>query len=248
MIVFWLFVARSVASAVFTVTAKKPVYSVVGLLVELRRAGDHVPHALGGVPGRHPDRRLQRRDPDPVRVRHRAALERRRSRSTIGPRSFAGGRRRRGDRSALIALALVVFGITQRPATIAPAAGVALPGPVGTAASSAASPTSATRSSRINLLPFEITALHPDGRGHRRRPARRRFAVRRSSSGCGASARRSSRIRRSTRPCSRRASLGARLVSDAGLPVASTITSLFRRCCSSSASSASSSGAIRSSC
>ena len=65
-----------IASAIFTVTAKKPVYSVVGLLLNfIALAVTYLTlHAefLGG----DADHRVQRRDPGVVSVRNRAAFER----------------------------------------------------------------------------------------------------------------------------------------------------------------------------
>lgn len=157
MIVFWLLSLALVASAVFVITAKKPVYSVVGLLANFAAlaimyltlsaeflAVIQIVVYSGAILV--------------LFVFVIALLSSGVAPFTMGPDRLpaaAGG----GAIAALIALALVVFGITQRPATIAPAPGVALPGPVGTANTFGSVADFGNALFTVYLLPFEITAL-----------------------------------------------------------------------------------------
>ena len=159
MIGFWVLGTVIIASAIWTVTAKKPVYSVVGLLCKLCRAGRAVPYALRRVPGGHADHRLLGRDPGAVRVRDRAALQRRRAvRAGAQPLAEdrgAGHRARRSSgsaswrtRSARSALSRAAF----------PVSGSNL-GPVGNADVFGSVADFGKALFTVQLLPFEVTAF-----------------------------------------------------------------------------------------
>jgi len=157
LIVFWLLSLALVASAVFVITAKKPVYSVVGLLANFAAlaimyltlsaeflAVIQIVVYSGAILV--------------LFVFVIALLSSGVAPFMMGPDRLpaaAGG----GAIAALIALALVVFGIAQRPVTIVPAAGTALPGPVGTANTFGSVADFGNALFTVYLLPFEITAL-----------------------------------------------------------------------------------------
>ena len=198
------------------------------LLLNFVALADHsTSRCIGRVFGRDPDHRVLRRDPDAVRVRDRAALQRHeavrdRARTACRDRALSGAcvvraRRLCRDRRA-----------TRRAVFVA-------------GARSPARPATRTSSARVadfgkalftaHLLPFEVTALRADGRGHRRRrcwPATKRRR------------RRAAQAQRARADRARRGSAIA--------PMNAPVEALHRRrrrSCSSSASSASSCGAIR---
>ncbi|HXP93305.1 MAG TPA: NADH-quinone oxidoreductase subunit J [Candidatus Binatia bacterium] len=157
MIVFWLLALALVASAVFVITAKKPVYSVVGLLANFTAlaimyltlsaeflAVIQIVVYSGAILV--------------LFVFVIALLSSGVAPFLVGPDRLpaaAGG----GTIAALIGLALVVFGITQHPATIGPAGGAAPVGPVGTAGAFGSVADFGNALFTVYLLPFEITAL-----------------------------------------------------------------------------------------
>jgi NADH-quinone oxidoreductase subunit J len=157
LIVFWLLALALVASAVFVVTAKKPVYSVVGLLANftalaimyLTLSAEFLAViqivvysgailvlfvfviallSSGVVPFLLGPDRL--------------------------PMAAAGG-----AIAALIGLALVIFGVSQHPAPINPAVTSPTLAPVGTAGTFGSVADFGNALFTVYLLPFEITAL-----------------------------------------------------------------------------------------
>jgi NADH-quinone oxidoreductase subunit J len=157
LIAFWLLALALVASAVFVITAKKPVYSVVGLLANFSAlailyltlsaeflAVIQIVVYSGAILI--------------LFVFVIALLSSGVAPFPVGPDRMpaaAAG----GAIAALIALALVVFGISQHAAPIAPAAGAAPPAPVGTAGTFGSVADFGNALFTVNLLPFEITAL-----------------------------------------------------------------------------------------
>ncbi len=157
MIVFWLLALALVASAVFVITAKKPVYSVVGLLANFVAlaimyltlsaeflAVIQIIVYSGAILI--------------LFVFVIALLSSGVAPFTLGPDRLpvaAAG----GTIAAVLALALVVFGIAQRPPQITPIAGGAPPGPVGAAGAFGSVADFGNALFTTNLLPFEITAL-----------------------------------------------------------------------------------------
>ncbi len=157
MIVFWLLALALVASAVFVITAKKPVYSVVGLLANFTAlaimyltlsaeflAVIQIVVYSGAILV--------------LFVFVIALLSSGVAPFMVGPDRLpaaAAG----GTIAALIGLALVIFGITQHPAPIGAAAGTASLGPVGTAGTFGSVADFGNALFTVYLLPFEITAL-----------------------------------------------------------------------------------------
>ena len=154
MIAFWILATVLVASAVWTIAASKPVYSVVALLAELCGARRALRDALGRVPGGHTDHRLLRRDPGAVRFRHRAAEQRRDAvcdRSESPAENLAAGAAFVGSGRAS---AFLIFALS-KAATIAPRP----TGPVGAANVFGSVADFGTALFTVQLLPFEVTAL-----------------------------------------------------------------------------------------
>ena len=144
-----------IASALFTVTAQKPVLQRRRAAGQLHRAGGDLPDAARRVLGSDPDHRLQRRDPDLVRVRDRAALERREAVRRPAPIG------RRGVSYPAVAFAVIGLGgdrVAARPLGACTRSDVAGPDRRKPACS-ARSPTSGHALFTRNLLPFEITAF-----------------------------------------------------------------------------------------
>jgi NADH-quinone oxidoreductase subunit J len=157
LILFSLLAAALVASAVFVVTAKKPVYSVVGLLANFAAlaimyltlsaeflAVIQIIVYSGAILV--------------LFIFVIALLSSGVTPFTLGPdrmpAAIAGG-----VVATLLALGLVIFGVAQAPPVIVPAQSAAVSGPVGTAGTFGSVADFGTALFTTNLLPFEITAL-----------------------------------------------------------------------------------------
>lgn len=156
MIVFALLALALVASAVFVITAKKPVYSVVGLLANFTALA--IMYLTLSAEFLAVIQVIVYSGAILILFLFVIAL------LSSGVAPFALGPDRLpaalggGIIGALLALALVVFGITQRPPAFSPMAGPALPGS-GRANAFGSVADFGNALFTVNLLPFEITAL-----------------------------------------------------------------------------------------
>jgi NADH-quinone oxidoreductase subunit J len=157
LITFWLLAAALVASAIFVITAKKPVYSVIGLLANFAAlaimyltlsaeflAVIQIIVYSGAILI--------------LFVFVIALLSSGVAPFTLGPDRIPaalGG----GAIASLLALALIVFGVGQVPPAIVPAHASVITGPVGTAGTFGSVADFGTALFTVYLLPFEITAL-----------------------------------------------------------------------------------------
>ena len=118
-----------------------------------------VPDARRGISGGHSDRRLQRRDPDAVRLRHRAALERD---GTVRAKGRTACRSRAGRRLCVVLLAFAALGYAALREPLVPVTAsrqfVARAGRTSRRLRQQ-SPTSAAALFTTHLLPFEVTAF-----------------------------------------------------------------------------------------
>ncbi len=150
---FWILAIVLIASAVWTISASKPVYSVVALLLNFAALAVIYRDALGRVFGGHPDHRLLRRDPGALRLRDRAAQQRRHAvcdrpeppAEHLAPRSDLRARRARIS--------------DLRRLECANDASARLSGPVGAANVFGSVADFGTALFTVQLLPFEVTAL-----------------------------------------------------------------------------------------
>lgn len=157
MIAFWILAVALVASAIFVISAKKPVHSVVGLLANFLvlaimyltlsaefLAAIQIIVYSGAILV--------------LFVFVIALLSSGVAPFELGPdripAAIAGG-----GIAALVGLALVVFGVTQLPVAPVPISSGAAPGPVGAANVFGSVADFGTALFNFNILPFEITAL-----------------------------------------------------------------------------------------
>lgn len=157
MIVFALLALALLASAVFVITAKKPVYSVVGLLANF--AALAIMYLTLSAEFLAVIQVIIYSGAILILFLFVIAL------LSSGVAPFALGPDRLpaalggGIIGALLALALVIFGITRLPPTIVPLQGAASPHPVGAANVFGSVADFGSALFTVNLLPFEVTSL-----------------------------------------------------------------------------------------
>jgi NADH-quinone oxidoreductase subunit J len=157
LIVFWLLAVALVASAIFVITAKAPVHSVVGLLGNFAVLA--IMYLTLSAEFLAVIQILVYSGAILILFVFVIAL------LSSGVKPFDAGPDRvpaalgAGIIAAVAALALIVFGVSQHPANIVPLSNGAAPGPVGAANVFGSVADFGGALFTVDLLPFEITAL-----------------------------------------------------------------------------------------